>query len=190
MSDVCQELQNIKYQTMLLNHNSKIYETTPNTANIEFFLENEKESNKKKPWRKLSKAIKLKKISKYAEEYCKENDLSVSKIKDLKTYLIECLERKKLQRQKDVVYDIDENEIKMINGLIFNKNTNKFTLRSRDRKSASSSLKYVLNKTKGKTKSKTKGKTNSKSNGKIKNKTKLSKNKKISKSKIDSNLKE
>ena len=75
MSDVCQELQNIKYQTMLLNHNSKIYETTPNTANIEFFLESEKESNKTKPWRKLSKAIKLKKLSKYAEEYCKENCL-------------------------------------------------------------------------------------------------------------------
>ena len=46
MSDVCQELQNIKYQTMLLNHNSKIYESTPNTENIEIFLKNEKESNK------------------------------------------------------------------------------------------------------------------------------------------------
>ncbi len=39
MSETCQELQNIKYQTMLLNHNSKIYETTPNTENIEAFLE-------------------------------------------------------------------------------------------------------------------------------------------------------
>ena len=37
MSDVY-KLQNIKYQTMLLNHNSKIYETTPNIDNnIEFF---------------------------------------------------------------------------------------------------------------------------------------------------------
>ena len=42
MSDVCQELQNIKYQTMLLNHNSKIYESTPNTENIEIFLKMKK----------------------------------------------------------------------------------------------------------------------------------------------------
>ena len=55
MSDVCQELQNIKYQTMLLNHNSKIYEAKPNIDNIEAFLEKEKEANKTKPWSKLSK---------------------------------------------------------------------------------------------------------------------------------------
>ena len=176
MSDVCQELQNIKYQTMLLNHNSKIYETTPNTENIEFFLENEKESNKSKPWRKLSKAIKLKKLSKYAIHYCKENNLPETKVKELKTYLIQCLERKKLQRQKDVVYDLDKNIIKMINGLIYNKNTNKFKLRTKEKKS--SSLKYILNKNnKTKTKNKIKSKT-------TKNK------KKIIKSKIDSNLKE
>ena len=99
MSDVCQELQNIKYQTMLLNHNSKIYETTPNTENIEF-LENEKESNKSKPWRKLSKAIKLKKLSKYAIHYCKENNLPETKVKELKTYLIQCLERKNFKDKK------------------------------------------------------------------------------------------
>ena len=179
MSDVCQELQNIKYQTMLLNHNSKIYETTPNTANIEFFLESEKESNKTKPWRKLSKAIKLKKLRKYSEEYCKEHDLPESKVPELKKYLIQCLERKKLQRQKDVVYDMEKNTIKLINGLIYNKNTNKFTMRVRDKKS-SSSLKYVLNKSSGKNKGKNKGKS----------KTKTTKNKKTIKSKIDSNLKE
>ena len=72
MSETCQELQNIKYQTMLLNHNSKIYETTPNTENIEIFLENEKASNKSKPWSKLSKASKLKKIVDYVTEYSNE----------------------------------------------------------------------------------------------------------------------
>ena len=48
---------------MLLNHNSKIYDSKPNIDNIEAFLEKEKEANKKKPWSKLSKASKLKKIS-------------------------------------------------------------------------------------------------------------------------------
>ena len=41
----CLELKNIKYQTMLLNNNTKIYETTPNTSNIENFLEKELEAN-------------------------------------------------------------------------------------------------------------------------------------------------
>ena len=76
MSDVCQELQNIKYQTMLLNHNSKIYEAKPNIDNIEAFLEKEKEANKTKPWSKLSKASKLKKISEYVVEYSKQKSLT------------------------------------------------------------------------------------------------------------------
>ena len=102
MSDVCQELQNIKYQTMLLNHNSKIYETTPNidNNNIEFFLESEKISNKNKPWSKLSKASKLKKLNEYVEEHSKKEKLNEEEIKTLKLYLMKCLERKKLQRQK------------------------------------------------------------------------------------------
>ena len=88
MSEVCQELQNIKYQTMLLNHNSKIYESTPNTENIEVFLKNEKESNKNKPWSKLSKASKLKKITEYASTYGKEKNLNELQTKELKSYLL------------------------------------------------------------------------------------------------------
>ena len=34
MSDECMELKNIKYQTMLLNNNSKISETKPNVFRI------------------------------------------------------------------------------------------------------------------------------------------------------------
>jgi len=136
MSEVCQELQNIKYQTMLLNHNSKIYESTPNTENIEIFLRNEKESNKNKPWSKLSKASKLKKINQYVITYSDEKKLNEEQSKDLKIYLLKCLERKKLQRQKDVVYDIETNTIKSITSLIFNKTTNKFTLKRSDKRTS------------------------------------------------------
>jgi len=136
MSDVCQELQNIKYQTMLLNHNSKIYESTPNTENIEIFLRNEKESNKNKPWSKLSKASKLKKINQYVITYSEEKKLDEEQRKDLKIYLLKCLERKKLQRQKDVIYDIETNIIKSITSLIFNKTTNKFTLKRSDKRTS------------------------------------------------------
>ena len=146
MSEICQELQNIKYQTMLLNHNSKIYESTPNTENIEVFLHNEKESNKNKPWSKLSKASKLKKITEYVLVYSKEKNLTNEQSKDLKSYLLKCLERKKLQRQKDVVYDIETNTIKSISALIFNKSTNKFTLKRQEKKT--STLKSLPSKNK------------------------------------------
>ncbi len=162
MSDVCQELQNIKYQTMLLNHNSKIYESTPNTENIEIFLRNEKESNKNKPWSKLSKSSKLKKINQYVITYSEEKKLNEEQTKELKIYLLKCLERKKLQRQKDVVYDIETNAIKSITSLIFNKTTNKFTLKRSDKRT--STLKSLAPK-------------------KIKKKIK-----KIKKNKIDTNL--
>ena len=170
MSDVCQELQNIKYQTMLLNHNSKIYETTPNidNNNIEFFLESEKISNKNKPWSKLSKASKLKKLNEYVEEHSKKEKLNEEEIKTLKLYLMKCLERKKLQRQKDVTYDMENNKIKSINGLIYNKNTNKYTLKRQDKKT--NSLKCLAPKKKNKTHTKNK--------------------KKKRKSKIDTDLKE
>ena len=134
MSETCQELQNIKYQTMLLNHNSKAYESQPNVDNIEFFLASEKEACKKKPWSKLSKASKLKKINEYAIVYCTEKKIDSVKCKELKKYLEQCLNRKKIQRQKDVIYDIETNKIKSIHGLQYNKNTNKFTLRIKDKK--------------------------------------------------------
>jgi hypothetical protein len=137
MSDTCQELQNIKYQTMLLNHNSKIYSKAPNTDNIEIFLENEKASNKTKPWSKLSKASKLKKLHEYVTTYSVEKKLTDEEMIKLKKYISHCLERKKLQRQKDVIYDMETNKIKSIPGLSHNKTSNKFTLKRQGDKKTS-----------------------------------------------------
>jgi len=170
MSEICQELQNIKYQTMLLNHNSKIYDSKPNIDNIEAFLEKEKEANKKKPWSKLSKASKLKKISEYVIQYTEENKLTEEQSVELKKYLTQCLNRKKLQRMKDVVYDITTNKIKSINGLTYNKVKNKFTLKVKEKKT--STLKSLAPK---------KNKTQNKN---------PKKNRRRKKSKIDSNIKE
>ena len=47
MSDECMELKNIKYQTMLLNNNSKISETIPNISNIREVSYRRKRSNTK-----------------------------------------------------------------------------------------------------------------------------------------------
>ena len=147
MSDECVELKNIKYQTMLLQNSTKIYETTPNTENIEQFLEKEKELDKSKPWNKLNKFSKLQKLNQYCKEYGEENKLSDEEIKEMMKYLTACLERKKLTRQKDVTYDMEKNKIKLINGLTYNKSNNRFTLKRQDKKTSTLKCLAPKNKT-------------------------------------------
>ena len=120
----CLELKNIKYQTMLLNNNTKIYETTPNTSNIEKFLEKELEATINKPWSKLGKGAKLKKINEYTI-YSKENKYNEEQTKKLKRYLLSCLERKKLQKAKDVNYCVKTNKILSIPALTYSESSRK-----------------------------------------------------------------
>lgn len=147
MSDECVELKNIKYQTMLLQNSTKIYETTPNTENIEQFLEKEKELDNSKPWNKLNKFSKLQKLNQYCKEYGEENKLSEEEVKEMMKYLTACLERKKLTRQKDVTYDMEKNKIKLINGLTYNKSNNRFTLKRQEKKTSTLKCLAPKNKT-------------------------------------------
>jgi len=134
MSEECQELKNIKYQTMLLNSNSKIVSTKENSDNLDEFLQKEKAQNRKKPWSKLGRSTKLKKIEQFATHFAAENSLSIVEKNKLQLYLNDSLDRKKLQRVKDVNYDVKTGRIKAIPGLIFNIVKQKFTLRRVDKK--------------------------------------------------------
>ena len=134
MSDECQELKNIKYQTMLLNSNSKIVSSKENTDNIQDYLEKEKNRTKKKPWSKLGLSIKIQKLNQFVIDFGKENNLTEKDKLSLKKYLLTCLNRKKLQRVKDVSYDVKLGRIKAIPGLTLNKSKHKFTLRRVDKK--------------------------------------------------------
>lgn len=190
MTDECLELKNIKYQTMLLNNNSKVKETKPNVDNIERYLEKEKELNKTKPWGKLGKASKLKRIYEYADDLVKKNKYSEAQQKQLKSYLLSCLDRKKLQRQKDVVYDMKTNKIKSIPGLLYNKPKNKFTLKRQDKKT--STLKCLAPKKNAKSKSEKRKKRKKEEKEKKKKEEKEKKKKKKKKkktNKIDTDLK-
>ena len=176
---------------MLLNNNSKVKETKPNNVdNIERYLEKEKELNKTKPWGKLGKASKLKRIYEYADDLVKKNKYSEAQQKQLKSYLLSCLDRKKLQRQKDVVYDMKTNKIKSIPGLLYNKPKNKFTLKRQDKKT--STLKCLAPKKNAKSKSekrkKRKKEEKEKKNKEEKEKKKKKKKKKKT-NKIDTDLK-
>jgi len=60
---------NILYEWSHFQNSIKIYETTPNTENIEQFLEKEKLLNITKPWNKLNKFSKMQKLNQYCKEY-------------------------------------------------------------------------------------------------------------------------
>lgn len=152
MSKECHELKNIKYKSMLLNGNSDIIkETKDNVPNIDDILEKEKLINKCEPWSKLDKTAKLSKLKNFVETYAKEHKLSNKEIKMLNTFISTSLDRKKLQRTKDVTYDKNTGIIKAIPCLSFNKTSKKFTLKRCDKRpSTLKSLAPVKKKTKRK----------------------------------------
>ena len=135
MSHECQELKNIKYQTMLLTGNDKIKEETQDIKNdkINDFLDEETKLNNKDIWTKLNKTNKIRLLYEYAELYGNENELNHLQVKSLKQYLKNCLERKQLQNLKDVLYNKEEQKITSIPNLNINKDK-KFTLKRSERR--------------------------------------------------------
>jgi len=131
----CIELKNIKYKTMLLNGNP-IVETksSNNLSNLDKFLEDEKNNSKNEPWSKLNKTIKTQKILSYVESYKKEKKLSEEEEKLLVVFLKDCLDKKRLTRVKDVVYDKVTGNIKEIPALFYNKSNKHFTLKNLDKR--------------------------------------------------------
>jgi hypothetical protein len=131
----CQELKNIKYKTMLLN-GVPLPETKSSNdlSNLDKFLENEKNNNVNEPWCKLNKTIKTKKLQDYVENYKQENNLSNEESELLLTFLKDCLDRKKLQRVKDVVYDKENGIVKDIPALFYMKTSKHFTLKNVDKR--------------------------------------------------------
>lgn len=131
----CQELKNIKYKTMLLN-GAPLQETKSSNdlSNLDKFLENEKNNNVNEPWCKLNKTVKTKKMQDYVEKYQQENNLSEKETGLLLSFLKDCLDRKKLQRVKDVIYDKENGVVKEIPSLCYIKTTKHFTLKNMDNK--------------------------------------------------------
>ena len=131
----CLELKNIKYKTMLLNGNPLQETKSENDlSNLDKFLEDEKNNNVNEPWCKLNKTIKTKKILDFVEKYKSEKNLDQEEEKALLAFLKDCLDRKKLQRVKDVVYDKTNGSIKEIPALSYTKTNKHFTLKNMDKR--------------------------------------------------------
>ena len=133
--DECHELKNIKYKTMLLNGVST-NETKPSNdmSNLEKFLEAEKTNNGNEPWCKLNKTSKIKKLGEYVENYSKTNSLDEDEAKHLTAFLKDSLDKKRLSRVKDVIYDKVAGLIKDVPALSYNKSTRHFTLKNIDKR--------------------------------------------------------
>lgn len=134
-SENCNELKTIKYKSMILNGipwpESK---SSCVLANLDKFLENEKITNSNEPWSKLDKTAKIRKLTTFAENYKISNDLSDLEFDSLIAFFRDCLDKKKLQRVKDVIYNKETGEIKDIPALFYNKPSNHFTLKNIDKR--------------------------------------------------------
>lgn len=132
VEEQCVELKNIKYKTMLLNGNPmKETKSSENLSSLDKFLEDEKVTNQNEPWCKLNKTIKTKKLIEYADTY---KDIDDEEKSLLITFFKESLERKKLQRVKDVIYDKVNGQIKEIPALTYIKASKHFTLKNMDKR--------------------------------------------------------
>jgi hypothetical protein len=136
-SNECNELKTLKYKSMMLNGIAwPEIKTSSSTdlVNLDKFLENEKITNAAEPWSKLDKTAKIRKLILFAENYRVDNNLTELEYKELVLFFKDCLDRKKLQRVKDINYNKETGEIKEIHGLIHNRQTNHFTLKNLDKR--------------------------------------------------------
>ena len=131
-------------EKMMYRTSPKLYTTVASTQSNEFslntidnMLENEKNHNKTESWNKLDKMVKIQKLHVYAEKYGKEHSLSAKDVKGLKQFFNDCLEKNKLSKTKDLVYDKDASEITSIPSLFYNGISHNFTLKNTDPKRVS-----------------------------------------------------
>ena len=132
------EVKSVKHKPMIMNGivlNDSI--TTNNVDNLDAFLEKEKNANMGDPWSKLDKTAKIKKITIFSEKYAEEQNMTLLEKESMVAFLKDCLDRKRLSRVKDVIYDKLSGDIKEIPSLHFNKVSNHFTLKNIDKQRTS-----------------------------------------------------
>jgi len=124
---------------MLTTTNSHQSQPTNETTynDIDQLLETEKQKNKADSWNKLDKTVKIQKLHIFSEKYGKDNTLPVKDVKALKYFFSESLEKNKLQKTKDVIYDKEKGVVQSIPALFFNIQNRAFTLKQLDAKRVS-----------------------------------------------------
>ena len=124
-----------KYKNVINLHSNINDEVNYNM--MDKLLEHEKQHNKTETWIKLDKTVKIQKLHQFAEKYGKEHTLPVKDVKTLKSFFVNCLEKNKLNKTKDVTYNKDSHDIVAIPSLHFNQIARNFTLKIVDAKRVS-----------------------------------------------------
>jgi hypothetical protein len=96
---------------------------------IDNFLESEKNTNISDQWCKLNKSIRLEKLKLFATEYSVKNSFSQEETIILIDFFKDCLDKKKLNKVKDVTYDKISGCVTDIPLLLFNRQSKSFTLK-------------------------------------------------------------
>ena len=149
--DECIEFKNLQYKTMMQTGNlMTLKDQAPSSkqsiSNMQNYLENEMNQNKLQSWCKLNKTIQLEKLLLFIETFQKEKHLTEEEKNILIIFFKECLDKKKLQRVKDVIYDIKIGIIKEVPSLFYNRGNKHFTLKNLEKRI--STLKLPPNKNK------------------------------------------
>ena len=117
-----------------------------NKEELDDFLMKEMANNKKQPWSKLSKTDKIKKLNKYIVDVLKQkHDLTDIERSNLKRFMLNLLDRKKMTKNSEIDYDEETGIIKDIYIISFDQATRKFSI---NKTPTSSSKKSVSTKKK------------------------------------------
>lgn len=101
------------------------------------FLQKETDSAFKRPWHRLERGLRMNRLRLFSEEEAKRQHLSEQEKNNLFILLNKSLEKKLLNSKTAVVYDMDEEKIKEIKGLVTHRNSAGETLfQLLDRKNA------------------------------------------------------
>ena len=127
----CKEYNSLKYKTMIMTGTNIESTMDSNEEKINMFLSMDMEKNKKGVWSKLSKTEKVKKIKNYIKNVLvKEHDLTEAELLNANKFFSLWMDRKKLSKNNELLYNQDVGLIEGIEGLTFNSETRKFNINS------------------------------------------------------------
>ena len=119
---------------MLQHHSSRAVSPRKHVTDLDEILKKDKAVTQNLPWNKLDKRIKKAKLIAYADIYCEASNTYGDYNESLKKYLSDMLDKKYLQRAKEVAYNKSTGIISNIPNLYFNKNAKRFMIKSTDKK--------------------------------------------------------
>ena len=99
-----QKETNVKKETVpyINKYENTKSENSISINKLDLLLEKEKMSNKSEQWNKIDKTVKTQLLHSFAEKYGNDNKLPAKEIKNLKLFFSDCLNKGKLQKNKEI----------------------------------------------------------------------------------------